>query len=193
MNIRSSLRAVVTCLVLPLHAAAQEPAKPATEKPSVAPAPPLTAPLKLNVIVSKYQGDKKTSSLPYSISLNSNSSQVRLRMGADVPYATGSVTADGKPAPAYAYRTVGLSIDATARPPETGGIYRVDISVSDSSIATNNQVQGAPMIGSVPIFRSFSVSNSVMLKDGQTTQLTSAADPVTGEILRVDVTLTVVK
>ncbi len=32
-----------------------------------------------------------------------------------------------------------------------------------------------------------------MLREGQTTQLTTAADPITGEIMRVDVTLTVVK
>ncbi len=32
-----------------------------------------------------------------------------------------------------------------------------------------------------------------MLRDGQTTQLTTAADPITGEIMRVDVTLTVIK
>jgi hypothetical protein len=145
------------------------------------------------VIVSKYQGDKKTSSLPYSLSLNSNNQRMSLRMGADVPYATGTASADGKPAPAYAYRSVGLNIDAMASPQQEGGFYRLDISVGDSSIATNNQVQGAPTIGAVPIFRSFSVSNSVMLKDGQSTQLTSAADPVTGEILRVDVTLNVAK
>src|SRR5918999_1395688 len=135
MSIRLSLCAVITCLVLPIHAAAQEPAKQAAEKLAAVPAPPPRnpVPLKLNVIVSKYQGDKKTSSLPYSISLNSNNSIVRLRMGADVPYATGTASADGKPAPAYAYRTVGLNIEATAAAQQEGGLFRLEITVGDSS------------------------------------------------------------
>jgi hypothetical protein len=33
----------------------------------------------------------------------------------------------------------------------------------------------------------------VILKDGQTTHVTSAADPISGETMRVDVTLTVSK
>jgi hypothetical protein len=33
----------------------------------------------------------------------------------------------------------------------------------------------------------------MVLKDGQTTQLTTAADPISGDVMRVDVTLTVVK
>ena len=43
------------------------------------------------------------------------------------------------------------------------------------------------------MFRSFKLSNTLLLKDGQSTQLTSASDKVSGEVLRVDVTLTVVK
>jgi hypothetical protein len=32
-----------------------------------------------------------------------------------------------------------------------------------------------------------------MLRDGQSTQYTAATDPVSGEVLKIDVTLTVVK
>jgi hypothetical protein len=44
-----------------------------------------------------------------------------------------------------------------------------------------------------PVFPTFSVTNTLVLKDGETGQLTVAADPITGEVLRVDVTLTLVK
>jgi hypothetical protein len=37
------------------------------------------------------------------------------------------------------------------------------------------------------------LSNTLLLKDGQSAQLTSAADKISGEVLKVDVTLTVVK
>jgi hypothetical protein len=178
---------------------AQEPApapKPATDKPAAVPPPAAqprgpVVPLKLNVVVSKYQNDKKLSSLPYSISVNSNNSRVSMRMGAQVPYATSNVS-EGKPVPGYSYRDVGVRIDAQASVYEPG-LYRVDLTVEDTSISTSSQVQGAPSISGVPIFKNFSAFNTVMLKDGQTTQLTTAADPISGETMRVDVTLTVAK
>jgi hypothetical protein len=46
---------------------------------------------------------------------------------------------------------------------------------------------------SAPTLRSFSTSNEVVLKDGQTAQFTAAADKTTGEVMKVDVTLTVEK
>jgi hypothetical protein len=91
------------------------------------------------------------------------------------------------------YRDVGVRIDAQATMQEPG-VYRVDLTVEDTSISTSSQVQGAPAIGGVPIFKNFSIgNNTVLLKDGQTTQLTSAADPISGETMRVDVTLAVAK
>ena len=44
-----------------------------------------------------------------------------------------------------------------------------------------------------PSFRSFRANDSMMLKDGQTAQFTAATDKVSGETVKVDVTLTVVK
>jgi len=69
----------------------------------------------------------------------------------------------------------------------------MDISVSDSSVASSNQIQGSPAVTGVPLFRNFSTNGSVLLRDGQTAQLTMAADPITGETMRDDVTLTVAK
>lgn len=164
----------------------QEPVPGPSAQPSLRP------PIKLNVVVSRYQNDKKLSSLPYSISVSSNSTRASMRMGAQVPYPTAPAS-EGKPAPGYSYRDVGISIDAQVSIHEPG-LYRVDLSVADTSIATGNQVQGAPAISGVPVFKNFSIgSNTVVLKDGQTTQLTSAADPISGETMRIDVTLTVAK
>jgi predicted small secreted protein len=49
------------------------------------------------------------------------------------------------------------------------------------------------MITDAPAFRSFKGVNTVLLKDGQTRQYTVATDRVTGEVLKVDVTLKVLK
>jgi Flp pilus assembly secretin CpaC len=114
-------------------------------------------------------------------------------MGADLPYSTVS-NAEGKPhTQSYAYRTVGIGIDVTGQIMMEPGVYRMDISVSDTSVAMSNQIQGSPAVAGVPMFRNFSTNGSVVLRDGQTSQLTTAADPITGEIMRVDVTLSVVK
>ena len=44
-----------------------------------------------------------------------------------------------------------------------------------------------------PLFRTFNAVVSLILRDGQTTQYVSATDPVTGESVRLDVALSVLK
>ena len=45
----------------------------------------------------------------------------------------------------------------------------------------------------MPAFRNFTSNFSLLLKDGQTAQYASATDPVSGETLKVDVTINVLK
>jgi Flp pilus assembly secretin CpaC len=174
---------------------AQDPpptAKPEAAKPAATPARSVYTPLRLQVTISRYQGDKKVSSLPYSLSIGIGGPRVEFRVGAQVPYATTSVS-DGVKTPSYSYRDVGVGIDVGGQAMIEAGLYKMDITVSDSSVSSSSQIQGAPTITGVPIFRNFRTGGTVMLRDGQTTQLTTAGDPITGEIMRVDVTLTVVK
>jgi hypothetical protein len=149
-------------------------------------------------VLTKYQGEKKLSSLPYDLSVNAlpgprpSLGPTRLRIGGEVPYRTASKPADDKPAQtAYAFRTVGTSIDcsAVALP---DGQFRLNVSVSDDSVFYADQ-KSTEGLSDVPRFRTFSVTNNLLLKDGQTTQMTAATDPITGEVMRVDVTLTVAK
>jgi hypothetical protein len=174
---------------------AQEPAaaqKSEAAKPA-APVKGVIIPLKLLITVSRHQGDKKLSSLPYSLSVSiGGQSLTRFRSGAQVPYATTAVN-DGVKTPTYSYRDVGVGIDVSGTMIVEPGLYKMEISVNDTSISSSNQIQGAPTISGVPIFRNFSTGGTVLLRDGQTTQLTAAADPITGETMRVDVMLTVVK
>lgn len=175
---------------------AQQPSPPkaTAEKTAADAAPPRPSiiPLKLNIVVSRYQAEKKVTSLPYMVSLTSNNQRVNARMGAQVPLPNVGGSSDGKPSPAYSYRDVGLFIDAQAYAVEPG-LFRIDVTVSDSTIIPSGQIQGAPSFANAPVFRNLTTHNSVMLRDGQTTQLSTAADPMSGEIMRVDVTLTVVK
>jgi hypothetical protein len=166
-------------------------AKPDAAKPA-APARNLVTPMRLQVTVSRYQGEKKISSLPYSLSVSMGGPRVQFRVGAQVPIATTTVN-DGTKTPSYSYRDVGIGIDVMNQNVVEPGLYRMEVHVNDNSISSSSQIQGSPAITGVPIFRTFSTNGTVILRDGQTTQLTTAADPITGEIMRVDVTLTAAK
>ena len=163
-------------------------------------------PIDLEVVISRYQGEKRTSSLPYALTVNAkyvsdveDAPMSSLRMGGEVPLPTMSFTIDGKPMPGLPtggpvmYKAVGTNIDARGRILE-GGRFEVWVSVQDDAIATPQGVAtGTAPATSLPVIRSFRASNNVVLKDGQTRQFTAAADRITGEVVKVDVTLKVAK
>jgi hypothetical protein len=153
-------------------------------------------PLRIQVVISRFQGEKKIASAPYTLAVASNPTRelARLRMGTEVPVPgqPAAPSADGKtpPAPGIQYRPVGTNIDCTVRTVDEGS-FQVDLTIEQSSIVDDDQQQKVPRYG--PAFRSFRFTNSAVLKDGQTTQFTNASDPMTGEVVRVDVTLNIVK
>ena len=180
-----------------IPASAQQPTteSPApTAKPVAPAAVALLTPLRVRFVLSKYQGEKKLSSLPYDLSVNAPNMQTRLRIGGDVPYRTSASKTDdkaGEKVASYGFRTVGTHIDCTAFHAD-GGAFRLVTTVSDDSVAyVDDKSPGG--LSNVPRFRTFSVTNTLLLRDGQTTQMTTATDPITGEVMRVDVTLTVLK
>jgi hypothetical protein len=170
----------------------EKPAPPAPKPPAAAPA----IPLKVQVLVSRFQGEKKLSSLPYSLSVNAGS-RATLRMGAKVPVMmmmTANMPKDLPQGGPVQYQDVGTSIDCYVSTAQDDGRYRVEITIDDSSVYGDgpNTADNRPPPGN-PSFRSFRASDSMVLRDGQTSQFTTATDKVSGEIVKVDVTLTVVK
>jgi hypothetical protein len=175
---------VLAMLVLGAAPRAQEPAK----------APAFT-PVRVQVVVSKYQGEKKTSSLPYTMSINVGPRveaiyRASVRIGAQVPIIT---TAKAGDPPSVQYRDVGTQIDCIVNILDDGR-FKLDVSIDDSSVYTDDHPAQAPAhMSDRPTFRSFRSSDSILLKDGQTAQYTAATDKVSGETVKVDVTLTVVR
>jgi hypothetical protein len=175
------------------------------QQPAPAKAPPQV--LKVDVLMSRFQGDKKTSSLPFTLWVNADGNPVSLRMGVDVPIGASTITSgnevsapSGRSSQTTAttstkvdYRNVGTSIDcwASAQP---DGRYQVDLRVQDSAIFTSDADAKAPVKIADPMaFRTFSFSNRLLMRDGQTVPFATATDRITGEVLKVDVTVAVVK
>jgi hypothetical protein len=183
-------------------------AQQADAKP--APPPPLpTIPVKVDVTISRYQGDKKTSSLPFSFYASagpSMRSQGSMRMGIDVPIGTstttqtrttpsgsnGATNATGETSTRTEYRRIGTSIDSyVIRTDETH--FSVYVAVDDSSIFTADGDAKNLKNADAAAFRTFSTSNTVILRDGQTVQFGMGTDKVTAEVIKIEVALTVIK
>ena len=144
---------------------------PASGKPSI--------PLKVQVVISRYEADKKVSSLPYTLAVTANERPGgSIRMGSMIPVPNGPGS--------YSLQNVGTNIDCSVTSLEDSR-FKVEVSISDSSVMERRTADA------VPTLRSFVTNNSVVLKDGQSAQFTAAADKNTGEIVKVDVTLTVDK
>jgi hypothetical protein len=188
----------------------EQPAPRAEAAPPAAPAPPSRiVPLQIDLVIARYtgeKGDKKVSSAPYSLSVNATEgpSQLRpvtrLRMGGRVPISTFAPPTDqnGKPVGPVAgggpvqYQDVGTNIDYRAGILPDGQ-FDVSITIEENSLAPNTQSGGVQGIPTLPVIRSMTAANNLVLRDGQTRQFTAAADRVTGEVVKVEVTLRVVK
>jgi type II secretory pathway component GspD/PulD (secretin) len=143
-------------------------------------------PVKVQIVIAKYEGDKKVSSLPYTLSVTANGDRVSLRMGSQIPVPTTSYqgAANTTPVTTFSYHNVGTNIDSGVRTTDDGR-YSVFVGIEDSSVVERRANDP------VPTLRNFSTQNTVVLRDGQTMQFTSAGDKTTGEVVKVDVTLTV--
>jgi Flp pilus assembly secretin CpaC len=204
MSVRASLASFAVCVLvngaLLVTTVSAQPAKPAAP-----PVPSVTA-LMVDVTISRYQGDKRTSQLPYTIAVSPNSDRSNLRVGGEVPIPTTTFTplpsgatkdagTEAKPNPlqSFSYRSIGTNIDVTAAAVDDGR-YRVIISVEDSSVYPPGETaKNMNTVAGAPAFRSLRSSNTLILRDGQSVDYTAATDRITGEVARISVKLTVIK
>ena len=162
-----------------------------------APAPPakstVTA-LMVEVTISRFQGDKRISNLPYTLAVAPDNSRATLRVGGDVaiPSAIAKEPAEGKPTTSYSYRPIGTNIDAQATPADDGR-FKVSISIEESSVYPPGEAaKGMNTVAGAPAFRSLRSSNTLTLRDGQSVEYVAATDRISGETARISVKLTVV-
>jgi hypothetical protein len=195
-------RCILSCtaflMLLPFVARAQE--KPAAEAPTNQTSASVI-PLRLQVLLTEYDGTKKIVSLPYTMSLVGYPASKpphgfnQLRDGVRVPVLTGSKTGENS----MQYIDIGTSIEAHNAQTE-GNLYTVDFTIERSSLVVrmdNNQAKewapGDPSPSSQPLIRDFRNNFTMQLREGHVTEATVASDPMSGHVLKVEVSLTAVK
>jgi hypothetical protein len=157
-------------------------------------------PIKLQVLLTEYDGTKKIASLPYTMSFTTtpeskSGGSTQVRDGVRVPILTGSKTGESS----MQYIDVGTNIDARAAH-IASELYSVELRIERSSLVVrteNNQAKewapGDPSPGTEPLVRDFRNSFTMQLHEGRGTEATVSTDPISGHVLKVEVLLSVVK
>jgi hypothetical protein len=166
----------------------------AQEKPKTEEKVKVPTPIKVQIVFSEFDGDKKISSMPYTFIAISDdkiggSHSTSLRMGIRVPVET-----DGKDQK-MTYLDIGSSIDCGINA-EDDGRYHLYLSFDRSAFYPNKSPEDEKLVpnpGGLPLVRQFRTSQNLILKDGQTSENVMSTDPLNGHTLRVSVTINVQK
>jgi hypothetical protein len=155
--------------------------------------------LRLQIVVARFRGEERIASSPYSMlmSVDDEGSRSLVRMGVEVPVPTtrvnpSSAASDAEPPPmqSFSYRNVGTDIDCRAV--RVGDRFRLHLTVEHSTVL-NETVEGSPGTSLAPLFNTFRVSLNPILGDGETATVVASTDPVTGQVVRVEVALSVLR
>lgn len=161
--------------------------------------PPATT-LKVQVTIAEMDGEKKVVNLPYTYYLRAGegaagSPWTKLRLGSRIPVYVGKEYA-------MQYIDVGTSIDSRAYTSDNG---RFDITLNlerswvEGDVLIPMEKSTAPPTDAhvgpfrEPVIRQFKTELTLAMRDGQTAQSTLAADPLSGKVVSINVTINVVK
>ena len=187
---KKTVTRVAVCALLlscPL-ARAQEKANP-SEKPRP------SVPVRVLVVLTEYDGERKVASLPYSILMNSDPSghtaySSFTRVGVRVPVA--SAGKDGQ----STFVDVGSNIDCGVQSEEEGR-FSVRLNFERSSLYFQGRGEEKGTIKTAeagqPYIPTIRAQSLVLIKDGQSMEVLSAADPLNGHVFRINLTLNVQK
>jgi len=154
-----------------------------------------TTPLKVSVTFTEFEGEKKVKSLPYTMVVVADGRPPKsvLKMGSRVPVYTGKENG-------MQYLDVGSSIACQAnRTKDNKFDVRLDLDRSwvegDVAVPVDRGASSGSSSGQFPepIVRQFRSELSLTLRDGQTVESMFATDPLSGNVLKVEVSLSIVK
>ena len=153
-----------------------------------------SVPIKVQIVFTEFDGDKKISSMPYSFVVIADEKiggyySTTLRTGVRVP-----IELDSKEQK-ITYLDIGSNIDCGIRTEEDGR-FHLYLTFDRSALYPNKSTEGEKLVanpGGQPLVRQFRASENLILKDGQTSESLLSTDPHSGHTLRVSVTINVQK
>ncbi len=159
-----------------------------------------TTPVKVQIVFTEFEGEKKVKSLPYTMYLNAPDAPevrppwVKMRIGSRVPVYVGNNSMQ--------YLDVGTNIDARSGYTSEGRLLLnvnlerswvegdVSVPVTKSDTAQSESSSGHFR---EPIIRNFRSELDLKLREGQSIESTMATDPISAKVFKVEVSFTVVK
>jgi hypothetical protein len=172
--------------------------KPKSDEKARVEAP--STPIKVQIVFTEFEGDKKTKSLPYVMYMNApDSTELRagwtkFRIGSRIPIYAGNSQMQ--------YLDVGTNVDARAA-------YTGDSHILLQLILERSWVEGEVSVPVTkadaspsdpsgghfqePIIRAFKSELDMKLREGQPVESTVATDPISGKVVKVEISFTVVK
>jgi hypothetical protein len=161
-----------------------------------------TTPVKVQIVFTEFEGDKKVKSLPYTLYINAPDAPelkpgwVKLRVGSRVPIYTGGTKEN------MTYLDVGTNIDARSAYAGEGRLLlylRIERSWVEGGVSVPvTKVDGSASETSSghfqePIVRQLVLEFDLKLREGQSVESATATDPISGKVLKVDVSFAIVK
>jgi hypothetical protein len=179
-------------LCLPLQQASAQDKSQEKQKPEEQ--AKVSVPVKVQIVFTEFDGDKKISSMPYSFTAITNEKvggyySTSLRTGIRVPIET-----DGKDQKTT-YLDIGSNIDCGIRT-EDDGRFHLYLIFDRSALYPNKSTEGERLVANPsgqPVIRQFRTAENLILKDGQTSENLLSTDPLNGHTMRVSVTINVQK
>jgi hypothetical protein len=166
------------------------------EKPKAAERAKILIPVKVQIVFTEQEGEKKISSVPYSFTAIASElgpyEGTSIRHGVRIPIETET---DGKEHK-ITYLDIGTNIDCRILVEEDGRFHfslTLDRSALYPSNAASDEKQDISRANGQPFVRTFRTNENMILKDGQTTETVLSTDPLSGHTLRVTVTINVQK
>lgn len=162
----------------------------AQEKPKAEEQAKPAVPIKVQIVFAEHDGEKKISSIPYTFMLIAGGrfNNTSLRTGVRVP-----IEIDGKDQKTT-YIDIGTGIDCNVS--EEEGRFRVNLVLDRSGLYPNKSAEGERLVSQPngqPLVQQFRTSESLLLRDGQSSENTLSTDPLNGHTMRVSVTINVQK
>lgn len=164
-------------------AVAQEPkdAKPAAVEENAGPN------LRVRFLETRQKGGKTTAGKPSILLLNPGGEAARVFVGTQVALRTSD-----KGASTVIFKNAGVSAEVSAQA-RADGRYRLEASFEESSMLAGSGADTPSSNGGNPILQVVKGRSVLVLREGETVPFASAVDPVTGEVVRVDVAIDVPK